>query len=150
MQAKDFMKGGALFFGSALMLAGCGGGGGDAVTDAFANRTKVNAQEETRAQDSRAFAAVDPAAASDYEAAADGGAGFKALAGATVETDRWAGLLGESAYRIEVPRNWNGKLVMYAHGYAGTGPDLRVTTPSIRRHLIENGYAWAASSYSKN
>lgn len=25
------------------------------------------------------------------------------------------------AYIVEVPVNWNGKLFMYAHGYAGTG-----------------------------
>nr|WP_238482273.1 alpha/beta hydrolase [Noviherbaspirillum aridicola] len=120
------------------------------MTDAFANRTKVNAQEETRPQDARTFTPVAATAYPDYEQASDGGAGFKALTGTSAETDRWAGILGESAYRIEVPKNWNGKLVMYAHGYAGTGPDLRVTTPAIRRHLIENGYAWAASSYSRN
>jgi pimeloyl-ACP methyl ester carboxylesterase len=39
---------------------------------------------------------------------------------------------------------------MYAHGYAGTGPDLVVQNPTIRRYLIQNRYAWAASSYSKN
>jgi hypothetical protein len=49
-----------------------------------------------------------------------------------------------------VPANWNGKLVMYAHGYAGTGNVLGVNNPSIRRYLVQNGYAWAASSYSKN
>ncbi|MCB2035287.1 MAG: alpha/beta hydrolase, partial [Ottowia sp.] len=27
---------------------------------------------------------------------------------------------------------------------------LTISNPSIRRHLIEQGYAWAASSYSKN
>jgi len=59
-------------------------------------------------------------------------------------------VLGGAAYRIEVPANWNGKLVMYAHGYAGTGEALGVSNPSIRRHLIQQGYAWAASSYSKN
>src|SRR5512133_2049285 len=39
---------------------------------------------------------------------------------------------------------------MYAHGYAGTGSVLGITNPSIRRYLVQNGYAWAASSYSKN
>jgi len=39
---------------------------------------------------------------------------------------------------------------MYAHGYAGTGPELNARPPSIRRYLIQNGYAWAASSYAKN
>lgn len=75
---------------------------------------------------------------------------FKPLADAAVETDRWSGLLGKAAYRIEVPRNWNGRLVLYAHGYAGTGNALLVQDPPIRRYLIDNGYAWAASSYSKN
>ena len=65
-------------------------------------------------------------------------------------TSRWAGVLNGAAYLVEVPANWNGKLVMYAHGYAGTGDKLGVNPPSIRRHLIQNGYAWAASSYSKN
>jgi S-formylglutathione hydrolase len=39
---------------------------------------------------------------------------------------------------------------MYAHGYRGTGPALTVAPPRIRRHLVANGYAWAASSYSAN
>jgi pimeloyl-ACP methyl ester carboxylesterase len=76
---------------------------------------------------------------------------FPALGGLQVLTDRWSGVLGGAGYRIEVPRdNWNGKLVMYAHGYAGEGNTLNVQNPQLRRHLIENGYAWAASSYSKN
>jgi hypothetical protein len=65
-------------------------------------------------------------------------------------TSRWAGVLNGAAYQVEVPANWNGKLVMYAHGYAGAGLELAVGAPSIRRYLIQNGYAWAASSYSKN
>ena len=65
-------------------------------------------------------------------------------------SSRWAGVLDGSAYMVEVPANWNGKLVMFAHGYAGTGPTLSVTPPGIRRHLVRSGYAWAASSYSTN
>ncbi|NEX61212.1 alpha/beta hydrolase family protein [Noviherbaspirillum galbum] len=94
--------------------------------------------EETRPQDARTF--IPNVAALP----------FAALPGTTAETDRWTGVLDGAAYRIEVPRNWNGMLVMYTHGYAGTGPNLNVSNPAIRRHLIENGYAWAASSYSKN
>ncbi|EPX65126.1 hypothetical protein D187_000551 [Cystobacter fuscus DSM 2262] len=93
--------------------------------------------EETRGQDSRTYT-VDEAALP-----------FTALSNAP-ESDRWWGTLEGSGYRIEVPKNWNGMLVMYAHGYAGTASTLNVSTPSIRRHLLENGYAWAASSYSKN
>jgi pimeloyl-ACP methyl ester carboxylesterase len=71
---------------------------------------------------------------------------FTALAGATAYYGEHAG----AAYRIEVPLNWNGDLVMYAHGYRGTAPALTVSNPSIRQHLISRGYAWAASSYSAN
>jgi pimeloyl-ACP methyl ester carboxylesterase len=49
-----------------------------------------------------------------------------------------------------VPEDWNGDLVLYCHGYRGTGTELTVGNPSIRLYLIENGYAWAASSYSTN
>lgn len=80
----------------------------------------------------------------------EAGLPFTALANSSVETDRWWGVLDRSGYRVEVPKNWNGMLVMYAHGYAGTGAALNVGNPSIRRHLVENGYAWAASSYSAN
>lgn len=93
--------------------------------------------EPVRPQDSRIFKPVIET-------------GFAALPGSSVETDRWVGVLNGSAYRIEVPKNWNGRLVMWAHGYAGTGEALTVGNPIMRRHLVENGFAWAASSYSKN
>lgn len=116
---------------AAAALAACGGGG--------------NAPEETRAQDSRRFAPANPSATTfDALAAAPGDAVDNA------STSRWAGVLDGAAYRIEVPAQWNGRLVMYAHGYAGEGGTLNVGNPSIRRHLIQSGYAWAASSYSKN
>jgi fermentation-respiration switch protein FrsA (DUF1100 family) len=73
-----------------------------------------------------------------------------ALPDPAVDTDRYTGVLDGAGYLVEVPKNWNGMLVMYAHGYAGTGAALNVRAPSVRRHLVEKGYAWAASSYSKN
>ena len=76
---------------------------------------------------------------------------FAEIANASTPTDRWAGVLGGAGYRVEVPKtNWNGKLAVYAHGYAGTGNTLTVQDPPIRRYLIDKGYAWVASSYSKN
>lgn len=60
------------------------------------------------------------------------------------------GVFADAGYRIEVPPDWNGDLVMYAHGYRGTGPQLTVSNPPIRSHLIAEGYAWAASSYRAN
>ncbi len=80
-------------------------------------------------------------------------AALPAAAGDAVDmntTSRWAGVLEGAAWRIEVPANWNGELVMYAHGYAGEGLELRAVDSAIRRHLVQRGYAWAASSYSRN
>lgn len=54
------------------------------------------------------------------------------------------------AYQIEVPDDWNGDLVLFAHGFRGFGPELTVQAPPIREHLIANGFAWAASSYAEN
>jgi hypothetical protein len=105
------------------------------------------APEETRLQDSRnSFAPADPTATTFAALALDASdAPFD-----NTTTSRWAGVLGGAQYHVEVPANWNGKLVMYAHGYAGETNVLTVNDPSIRRYLIKNGYAWAASSYSKN
>jgi pimeloyl-ACP methyl ester carboxylesterase len=67
------------------------------------------------------------------------------------ETDRYWGVHNGAGYRIEVPKNWNGELVLYAHGYRGQGLELTVSNPTnLREHLLKNGYAWAASSYSTN
>lgn len=112
--------------------------------------------EETRGQDSKVYALNDSVA---------GATTFAALAAATGDavdvstTQRFAGKLASydnnakspfAAYRIEVPANWNGELVMYTHGYAGEGNVLNANDSAIRRHLIQNGFAWAASGYSKN
>ncbi len=76
---------------------------------------------------------------------------FTALVGARAYYGIHQGIHGEAGYRIEVPDDWNGILVMYAHGYRGTRVELTVGTPGgLREHLIANGYAWAASSYSAN
>jgi acetyl esterase/lipase len=71
---------------------------------------------------------------------------FEALPGATA---LW-GMHGRAGYRIEVPDNWNGSLVMWAHGFRGTGLELTVDNHPLRALLIPLGYAWAASSYSRN
>ena len=114
-------------------LAACGGGDGNST-----GLVTIVVPEPSRLQDTRVFTPVVETT-------------FAALNGSTVDTDRWTGVLNNAAYRIEVPKTgWNGKLVMWAHGYRGTGPNLTVDTPIMRRYLLDNGYAWAASSYSKN
>ncbi|MEV4345168.1 prolyl oligopeptidase family serine peptidase [Actinoplanes sp. NPDC049596] len=74
------------------------------------------------------------------------GTPFTALPGARVHT----GVVAGAAYRIEVPRRWNGGLVVFAHGYRGTGTTVYVDDPGLRRHYVDRGYAWAASSYATN
>lgn len=73
---------------------------------------------------------------------------FDAVPG--IETQRLWGIHNNAGYRIEVPANWNGRLVLWAHGYRGTGLELTVDSHPLRLFLVANGYAWAASSYSKN
>ena len=67
-----------------------------------------------------------------------------------IATDRYWGTLNGAGYRIEVPQNWNGRLVMWAHGFRGSGLELTVDNHPLRTFLAANGYAWAASSYSRN
>ncbi|MGK5683694.1 alpha/beta hydrolase family protein [Actinoplanes sp. URMC 104] len=74
------------------------------------------------------------------------GTPFVALPGARVQVGVEAG----AAYRIEVPDAWNGNLVVYAHGYRGTGTTVYVDNPALREHYVSRGYAWAASSYATN
>jgi pimeloyl-ACP methyl ester carboxylesterase len=118
---------------AAMALTACGGSDN--------NSSTVTAAEVARSQDLRAFTPVQPTLSAMTSAAGNP---------AAPDTDRWVGVNKGASYEIEVPKNWNGMLVMYAHGYAGTGANLTVAPPAIRRHLITQGYAWAASSYSKN
>ncbi len=69
---------------------------------------------------------------------------------AYANTSRWTGVLNGAGYRVEVPENWNGHLVMWAHGFRGEGPELTADSPPMRQYLLDNGYAWAASTYSTN
>lgn len=148
-----------LALAASLAVASCGGGGGGGNSLGFIPPpapapaaapppapAPAPVAEETRLQDGRnSFAPADPSATTFAALAADGSD--------TVDnstTSRWAGMLGGAQYNVEVPANWNGQLVMYAHGYAGEGNLLQAGSPTIRRYLIQNGYAWAASSYSKN
>ncbi len=128
----------AALAGTALLLAACGGGGNASISEQ--SPTPVRAATDgwqTPAQlpvtpVALTFKTIDPK--------------LDALPGART-------IVGENAgatYNIEVPDAWNGEVVYFAHGFRGNGPDLLVQSPPIREHLIQHGYAWAASSYSKN
>jgi pimeloyl-ACP methyl ester carboxylesterase len=69
---------------------------------------------------------------------------FEPLPGARAEFGR----LGGAVYQIEIPDEWNGRLVMWMHGFGEFEPEANVAPPDFRRYLVANGYAWAASSYS--
>jgi pimeloyl-ACP methyl ester carboxylesterase len=71
---------------------------------------------------------------------------FSPLAGARALYGR----LGNALYEIEVPTNWNGDVVLYAHGFNGSEPFLIVSPPPLRQHFVDGGFAWAASSFSAN
>ena len=73
---------------------------------------------------------------------------FVAVAGAKA----FFGALGRAVYQIEMPEKWNGEVVYYAHGFAGFGTEVSVEPPpaALRKKLIAEGFAWAASSYSEN
>jgi len=75
---------------------------------------------------------------------------FEALTGARAFSGRYDG----GVYRLEIPNDWNGDLVLFAHGFRGAGGEngaiLRVGNHPIREHLIRHGFAWAASSYRCN
>ena len=119
---------------SSGLLAGCGG---DSSSSGVAEPS-----QPARVQDTRTFIASETQAAD-----------FDEEGGVTGHDDaqQWSGIRPNGAsYRIEVPAIWNGRLVMYAHGYRGEGSELTVGNPSIRQWLLDNGYAWAASSYSTN
>ncbi|MDG9674394.1 hypothetical protein [Micromonospora sp. DH14] len=62
------------------------------------------------------------------------------------------GVHRHAGYLIEVPARWNGDLVMWAHGYRGQGTVLSPEPPGfgLRQRLLEQGYAWASSSYDRN
>lgn len=76
------------------------------------------------------------------------------LAGAAtqvVEGEAWNG----AKYLLAVPEDWNGDLVVYAHGYVDRVapialPTTQDNTEVLRDKLLTNGFAVAYSSYSKN
>jgi pimeloyl-ACP methyl ester carboxylesterase len=92
---------------------------------------------------------ITPLACPQQEWVADDPA-FDPLPGAKAFHGRYDG----GIYRIEIPDHWNGELMLSAHGFVSNGgadgSRLRVGMPAIRQHLIDEGFAWAASSYRCN
>src|SRR5512138_3808299 len=75
------------------------------------------------------------------------------LAAPAMADDVVTGTLGPGAlYRLVRPTNWNGDLVLYAHGYVSA--DLPVAIPAdadlVTALLVPRGFAVAVSSFSEN
>jgi hypothetical protein len=125
------------------MLAGCGGGSNAPSSDvAGAQATTAAPSPIPETTQTPRTLPVTPISV-QYEIVDPS---FEALPGARA-------IFGEhdgAGYRIELPDAWNGDVVYYAHGFRGNPPQLTIDFPPIRDWLIANGYAWAASSYSKN
>ncbi|MDX1665080.1 MAG: hypothetical protein R3272_14910, partial [Candidatus Promineifilaceae bacterium] len=70
------------------------------------------------------------------------------------DSTRLWGVHAGAGYRIEVPADWKGDLVMWTHGLRVGQDRLALLPPGqqliLREYLLDNGYAWAASTYSKN
>jgi len=92
---------------------------------------------------------ADPAC--DFNGSAYTGAFAPIVNGSGQLSRVWTGIASDgAAYRIEVPPGWNGTLVMFAHGFRGTGNVVWVDDPQLRQYFVDHGFAWAASSYALN
>jgi len=57
------------------------------------------------------------------------------------------GELGDAPYLISVPENWQGGLVVFAHGIQRGPGRGDVTWPPIGSHIVSAGHAWISSGY---
>ena len=63
---------------------------------------------------------------------------------------RDTGTLNGAAYEITMPKDWNKKLVMYAHGYESTLLPKGIIKPAaVVQVFAERGFAVARSTYSR-
>ena len=67
------------------------------------------------------------------------------------------GAIDGAGYRIELPEEWNGELLLWAHGFrglneTGDGFDPRLTFDDLprREDIVGLGYGWATSTYRAN
>ncbi|MFX0557838.1 alpha/beta hydrolase family protein [Maribacter sp. CXY002] len=67
----------------------------------------------------------------------------------TVKTE--SGELNGAAFKIFVPEDWDGKLLMYAHGYEFMGSPRQSENPQFEMRMkvfLDKGFAVAASDYA--
>ena len=73
---------------------------------------------------------------------------------ATAAGGTYTGTLNGAAYSVRVPDAWNGRLVLYSHGYrqtvGGSTAAQDAPTAAVADALLAKGYAIAGSSYGRN
>jgi hypothetical protein len=70
------------------------------------------------------------------------------FAAAAQSAEQYQGAHEGSDFLISMPSDWNGGLVMFAHGYQGELPGRGNVQPSpLGAHLTSRGIAWAAPGY---
>lgn len=120
-----------------VLLAGCSGGTVQSKDGTAPNATSESSSAAPRFLDATP-GSTSTAAAPDFEP----------LPGAKA----YFGKIDRAAYRIEIPGHWNGDLVLWAHAVRGFGSEVATENPppALRSILIDQGYAWGASSFSEN
>jgi pimeloyl-ACP methyl ester carboxylesterase len=73
---------------------------------------------------------------------------FPATAARAGGADMQTGELGGAQYRIQVPDEWNGNLVMYAHAYRPRGASWSPLADVFGDVFLDRGFALAESGYS--
>jgi pimeloyl-ACP methyl ester carboxylesterase len=62
--------------------------------------------------------------------------------------DLLKGTLGDTGYLISKPDNWNGGLILFAHGYEGEREGRGLEgEPKLSAYFKRGNYAWAAAGY---
>lgn len=54
-----------------------------------------------------------------------------------------------SLWRVQVPQQWNGVLLLYSHGYSPRVQTPQLAPAGLAPWLLDHGYALAASSYAQ-
>ena len=62
----------------------------------------------------------------------------------------YTGTLDGTAYKIRVPANWNGTLLVFAHGTQLGAPAPVVAPPNVEAQLLAAGYALAGSGFTNS
>ena len=128
---------------STLILAGCGG-------SSSSDNESTAAEELSRDHDEREFI-IDVASLGAFQT--NTLTGEEGANQVVQDASRYAGIYegiqGNAGYTVEIPENWDGKLIMWTRGFSDDGVlGANPPTMAFRNAVLAAGYAWAASTYS--